>query len=113
MSARFVATVGNGRLLARIGADGSLLGLSGPHLDKELLVRPVHATLELPSGRKRRIGGRGREHPRGDVKGAHTPWGEARPATGGKGEAGGAPHDHAPCFAVPGGGGGAPAGGPG
>src|SRR3989442_12292577 len=65
MSARFVATVGNGRLLARIGADGSLLGLSAPHLDKELLVRPVHATLELPSGRKRRIGGaRRKERPR-------------------------------------------------
>src|SRR3989442_14978552 len=81
MSARFVATVGNGRLLARIGADGSLLGLSAPHLDKELLVRPVHATLELPSGRKRRIGGRGRKHRREDVGGTNTPWGMGRPAT--------------------------------
>ncbi len=41
MSARFVATVGNGRLLAKIGADGSLLSLCAPHLDIELLQRPV------------------------------------------------------------------------
>src|SRR5260370_8090570 len=62
MSARFVATVGNGRLLAKIGADGSLLSLCAPHLDNELLQRPVHATIELGSGRKRPVGGRGRQH---------------------------------------------------
>ena len=45
MSARFVATIGNGRLLAKIGADGSLLSLCAPHLDSELLQRPVHATI--------------------------------------------------------------------
>ena len=48
MSARFVATVGNGRLLAKIGADGSLLSLCAPHLDSELLQRPVHAAIERP-----------------------------------------------------------------
>src|SRR5256712_11865920 len=97
MSARFVATVGNGRLLARIGADGSLLGLSGPHLDKELLVRPVHATLELPSGRKRRIGGRGWEHRPADVRGTNTLGGGWRPPTGGQVERGGAAPHRPPC----------------
>ena len=72
MSARFVATVGNGRLLAKIGADGSLLSLCAPHLESELLQRPVHATLELPSGRKRRIGGRGWKHRREYVRGTNT-----------------------------------------
>src|SRR3989442_14059666 len=101
MSARFVATVGNGRLLARIGADGSLLGLSAPNLDKELLVRPVHATLELPSGRKRRIGGRGWKHRPGDGKGTETPRGMARPATRSKVERGGAAPDTPPPPPVP------------
>src|SRR2546427_1502898 len=96
MSARFVATVGNGRLLARIGADGSLLGLSAPHLDKELLVRPVHATLELPSGRKRRIGGRGREHPPEDLRGTNTPWGVSRHPNRVQGERPGAAPHHPP-----------------
>jgi len=61
MSARFAATVGNGRLLARIGRDGSLIGLRAPHLDKELIDRPIHASLALPAGR-RRLGGRGWKH---------------------------------------------------
>src|SRR5438445_45091 len=99
MSARFVATVGNGRLLARIGADGSLLGLSGPHLDKELLVRPVHATLELPSGRKRRIGGRGWKHRREYVRGTNTLWVMSRHATGIKVERRIAAIDDALCLA--------------
>jgi glycosidase len=61
MSARFAATVGNGRLLARIGRDGSLIGLRAPDLDRELIDRPVHAVLALPAGR-RRLGGRGWKH---------------------------------------------------
>ncbi|OLD46284.1 MAG: hypothetical protein AUI48_09425 [Chloroflexi bacterium 13_1_40CM_2_68_14] len=61
MSARFAATVGNGRLLARIGRDGSLIGLRAPHLDRELIDRPVHAVLALPAGR-RRLSGRGWKH---------------------------------------------------
>ncbi len=71
MSARFVATVGNGRLLARIGADGSLIGLCAPHLDHELLDKPVHALLELGAGRSRRIGGRGWKHRREYVRGTN------------------------------------------
>jgi cyclomaltodextrinase len=71
MSARFVATVGNGRLLAKVGADGSLLSLCAPHLESELLQRPVHATIELGSGRKRRIGGRGWKHRREYVRGTN------------------------------------------
>jgi cyclomaltodextrinase / maltogenic alpha-amylase / neopullulanase len=71
MSARFVATVGNGRLLARIGADGSLIGLCAPHLDDELLDKPVHAMLEQGAGRRRRIGGRGWKHRREYVRGTN------------------------------------------
>jgi len=71
MSARFVATVGNGRLLARIGADGSLIGLCAPHLDHELLEKPVHSVLELGAGRRRRIGGRGWKHRREYVRGTN------------------------------------------
>src|SRR5260370_40792153 len=69
MSARFVATVGNGRLLARIGADGSLIGLCAPHLDAELLEKPAHAVLEVGAERRRRIGGRGWEPRREDPRG--------------------------------------------
>src|SRR5260370_30814535 len=68
MSARFVATVGNGRLLARVGADGSLIGLCAPHLDHELLDKPIHAVLDQGTGRRRRIGGRGWNHPRENVR---------------------------------------------
>src|SRR5260370_13681198 len=71
MSARFVATVGNGRLLARIGADGSLIGLCAPHLDAELLEKPAHAVLEVGAERRRRIGGRGWKHRREDVRGTN------------------------------------------
>jgi glycosidase len=71
MSARFVATVGNGRLLARIGADGSLIGLCAPHLDAELLEKPAHAVLELGAERRRRIGGRGWKHRREYVRGTN------------------------------------------
>src|SRR4029077_11128547 len=71
MSARFVAPVGNGRLLGKIGADGSLIGLCAPHLDHELLEKPVHAVLELGAGRKRRIGGRGWKHRREYVRGTN------------------------------------------
>jgi cyclomaltodextrinase / maltogenic alpha-amylase / neopullulanase len=71
MSARFVATVGNGRLLARIGADGSLIGLCAPQLDHELLEKPVHGVLDLGAGRRRRIGGRGWKHRREYVRGTN------------------------------------------
>src|SRR6266851_1530316 len=71
MSARFVATVGNGRLLARIGADGSLIRLCAPHLDAELLEKPAHAVLEVGAERRRRIGGRGWKHRREYVRGTN------------------------------------------
>src|SRR5216684_5821148 len=71
MSARFVATVGNGRLLARVGADGSLIGLCAPHLDHELLDKPIHAVLDQGTGRRRRIGGRGWKHRREYVRGTN------------------------------------------
>ncbi len=71
MSSRFVATVGNGRLLARIGADGSLIGLRAPHLHDEMLDKPVHAMLDLGGGRRRRIGGRGWKHHREYVRGTN------------------------------------------
>lgn len=62
MNPSFVATVGNGRLLAHVGADGSLVGLAGPGLGTELLERPVHAALELGGGRTLEIAGRGWKH---------------------------------------------------
>jgi glycosidase len=71
MSARFVASVGNGRLLARIGADGSLISLCAPHLEAELLEKPAHAVLEVGAGRMRRIGGRGWKHRREYVRGTN------------------------------------------
>src|SRR5258708_388340 len=71
MSARFVATVGNGRLLARIGADGSLVGLCAPHLDAELLEKPAHAVLEVGAERRRGSGGRGWKRRREYVRGTN------------------------------------------
>ena len=61
MSARFAGTVGNGRVLARMGRDGSVIGLRAPHFDHELVDRPIHAVIVLPS-EKRLIGGRGWKH---------------------------------------------------
>ena len=61
MSSRFAATVGNGRILARIGRDGTLVGLKSPHFDQELVDRPIHAVIVLHNG-KRRLGGRGWKH---------------------------------------------------
>jgi cyclomaltodextrinase / maltogenic alpha-amylase / neopullulanase len=82
MSARFVATVGNGRLLARIGADGSLIGLCAPQLDHELLEKPIHGVLEQGAGRRRRIGGRGWKHRREYVRGTNVLRVMSRHATG-------------------------------
>ena len=70
MSARFAATVGNGRLLARIGRDGSLIGLRAPHLDQELVNRTIHLVVAAPPGR-RRLGGRGWKHNLEHVRGTN------------------------------------------
>src|SRR5260370_5629206 len=82
MSAGFVATVGNGRLLARIGADGSLIGLCAPHLDAELLEKPAHGVLERGAERRRRIGGPGWKHRRQDVRGTNVLRAMSRHSTG-------------------------------
>jgi cyclomaltodextrinase len=82
MSSRFVATVGNGRLLARVGADGTLLGLCAPDLNHELLDKPIHAVVELSDGRRRRIGGRGWKHRREYVRGTNVLRLVSRHATG-------------------------------
>ncbi len=50
MGGYFVGTVGNGRLLARVTAEGSLLGLCAPQLDRELLQEPLHALLQVGDG---------------------------------------------------------------
>jgi len=61
MSARFAGTIGNGRILARIGRDGSLIGLSAGRFDERLIERPIHAVIVLRDER-RRLGGRGWKH---------------------------------------------------
>jgi glycosidase len=61
MSARVAATVGNGRILARIGRDGSLISLCAPHLDHELIETHMYAVVRRPDG-QRRIGGGGWKH---------------------------------------------------
>src|ERR1700680_589408 len=82
MSSRFVAPVGNGRLLARVGADGTLLGLCAPELDHELLDKPMHSVVELSDGRRRRIGGCGWKHRREYVRGTNVLRFVSRHATG-------------------------------
>ena len=61
MSARFAGTIGNGRILALLGRDGSLIGLRVRHFEQELVERPLHAVIVSPAGR-RRLGGRGWKH---------------------------------------------------
>ena len=57
--ARIAATVGNGRILARIGRDGSLISLCAPHLDHELIETHMYAVVRRPDGqaahRRRRL----------------------------------------------------------
>jgi len=81
MSSRFAGTVGNGRILARIGRDGSLIGLRGPHFDQELVDRPIHAAIVLHNG-KRRLGGRGWKHHLEYVRGTNVLRVLSRHATG-------------------------------
>ncbi|TMD90386.1 MAG: hypothetical protein E6I73_07920 [Chloroflexi bacterium] len=81
MSSRFAGTVGNGRILARIGRDGSLIGLKGPHFDLELVDRPVHAVIVLRNG-KRRLGGRGWKHHLEYIRGTNVLRVLSRHATG-------------------------------
>ena len=61
MSARFAATVGNGRILAKIGRDGSIIALTGPHLGHDLIDAPVRGVVESDAGR-RSLSGRSWKH---------------------------------------------------
>jgi cyclomaltodextrinase len=61
MSARIAATVGNGRILARIGRDGSLISLNAPRLDHDVLETHMYAVVRRPRVH-RRIGGAGWKH---------------------------------------------------
>ena len=81
MSSRFAGTVGNGRVLARLGRDGSLIGLRAPHFDVELVDRPIHAVIALHNG-KRRLGGRGWKHHLEYVRGTNVLRVLSRHATG-------------------------------
>ena len=70
MTARVAATVGNGRILARIGRDGSLISLCAPQLDHELIETHMYAVVRRPDG-LRRIGGAGWKHDLQYVRGTN------------------------------------------
>jgi glycosidase len=61
MSGSFAATVGNGRILARIGRDGSVISLATPHLDKQLIEARIHGVLESVTG-NRSLSGKSWKH---------------------------------------------------
>src|SRR4030088_84343 len=61
MTARVAAPAANGRILARIGRDGSLISLCAPQLDHELIETHMYAVVRRPDG-LRRIGGAGWKH---------------------------------------------------
>jgi cyclomaltodextrinase len=61
MSTRFAATVGNGLVLARVGRDGSLLGLSAPSLADQLVDKRLAAVIKSPDG-ERHLSGKGWTH---------------------------------------------------
>ena len=70
MTARVAATVGNGRILARIGRDGSLISLCAPQLDRELIETHMYAVVKQPGG-QRRVGGAGWRHELDYVRGTN------------------------------------------
>src|SRR6266851_7374515 len=61
MSGSFAATVGNGRILARIGRDGSLMSLAAPHLDQQLIEARIHGVVESATG-NRSLSGKSWKH---------------------------------------------------
>ena len=61
MSGSFAATVGNGQILAKIGRDGSLMGIAAPHLDHELIDARIHGVVESAGG-PRSLSGRAWKH---------------------------------------------------
>jgi len=62
MTRSVAATVGNGRVLARIGRDGSIAGLSAPSLDSELVEKRIHAVISGPDGQRRISGSSWKHH---------------------------------------------------
>jgi len=62
MTRSVAATVGNGRVLARIGRDGSIAGLSAPSFDSELVEKRIHAVLSGPDGERRLSGSSWKHH---------------------------------------------------
>ncbi len=70
MSGSFAATVGNGRILARIGRDGSLMGIAAPHLDHQLIEARIHGVVELADG-PRSLSGRAWKHKLEYVRGTN------------------------------------------
>jgi len=61
MSGSFAATVGNGRILARIGRDGSLMSLAAPQLDHELIQSRIHGVVQAVAG-DRSLSGKSWKH---------------------------------------------------
>ena len=61
MSGSFAATVGNGRILARIGRDGSLMSLAAPQLDHELIQSRIHGVVQAVTG-DRSLSGKSWKH---------------------------------------------------
>ena len=61
MTRSVAATVGNGLVLARIGRDGSIAGLSAPSLDSELVEKRIHSVIKGHDG-ERRISGSSWKH---------------------------------------------------
>src|SRR5712691_1665868 len=70
MSGSFAATVGNGRILARIGRDGSLMGIAAPHLDHQLIEARIHGVGESAGG-PRSLSGRAWKHKLDYVRGTN------------------------------------------
>src|SRR6266550_5784845 len=70
MTRSVAATVGNGQVLARIGRDGSIAGLSAPSLDSELLEKRIHSVIKRPDG-ERRISGSSWKHDLEYVRGTN------------------------------------------
>ena len=70
MSGSFAATVGNGRILARIGRDGSLMGIAAPHLDHQLIEARIHGVVESAGG-PRSLSGRAWKHKLEYVRGTN------------------------------------------
>jgi glycosidase len=63
MSSAFAATVGNGRVLARIARDGSILSLAGPRLDRQLIEARIHGVVEAVTGNRSLSGKSWRHEP--------------------------------------------------